>query len=156
MNADTLDYVIVGSGFGGSVSALRLAEKGYRVLVLERGRRFRDEDFARTTWNLRRYLWAPAMGCRGILQISPFRDVFVLHGAGVGGGSLGYANVLMEPEQAAFQTEAWRKPVDWGTVLRPHYETARRMLGVAVNPRRNGPGRDLQARSGGDLLRHPG
>ena len=88
-----------------------------------------------SNWNLRRYLWAPALGCRGILQISPFRDVFVLHGAGVGGGSLGYANVLMEPEEAAFQTAAWRTPVDWGTVLRPHYATARRMLGVAMNPR---------------------
>ena len=99
MNADTLDFVIIGSGFGGSVSALRLTEKGYRVLVLERGKRFRDEDFARTNWNVRRYLWAPALRCFGILQISPFRDVFVLHGAGVGGGSLGYANVLMEPEE---------------------------------------------------------
>jgi cholesterol oxidase len=135
MDTTAVDYVIIGSGFGGSVSALRLAEKGYRVLVLERGRRYRDEDFARTTWNLRRYLWAPALGCRGILQISPFRDVFVLHGAGVGGGSLGYANVLMEPEPAAFRTAAWRTPVDWGSVLRPHYATARRMLGVAVNPR---------------------
>ena len=135
MTTDAFDYVIIGSGFGGSVSALRLAEKGYRVLVLERGRRYRDEDFPRSTWNLRRYLWAPALGCRGILQISPFRDVFVLHGAGVGGGSLGYANVLMEPEEAAFQTAAWRTPVEWGTVLRPHYATARRMLGVAVNPR---------------------
>ncbi|HTO74258.1 MAG TPA: GMC family oxidoreductase [Gemmatimonadales bacterium] len=135
MSGELFDYVIIGSGFGGSVSALRLAEKGYRVLVLERGRRFRDDDFARSTWNLRRYLWAPALGCRGILQISPFRDVFVLHGAGVGGGSLGYANVLMEPEPAAFQTAAWRTPVHWGDVLRPHYATARRMLGVAVNPR---------------------
>jgi len=131
----TVDYVIIGSGFGGSVSAMRLAEKGYRVCVLERGRRFRDEDFARTTWNLRRYLWAPALGCRGILQISAFRDVFVLHGAGVGGGSLGYANVLMEPEDSAFQAPAWRQPVDWRSVLRPHYVTAQRMLGVEVNPR---------------------
>ncbi len=135
MSAAAVDYVIVGSGFGGSVSALRLTEKGYRVIVLERGRRFRDEDFARSTWNLRRYLWAPALGCRGILQISPFRDVFVLHGAGVGGGSLGYANVLMEPGEAAFQTAAWRSPVNWGSLLRPHYATARRMLGVAMNPR---------------------
>jgi cholesterol oxidase len=103
---DAFDYVIVGSGFGGSVAALRLAEKGYRVLVLERGRRFRDEDFARSTWNLRRYLWAPALRCFGILQISPFRDVFVLHGSGVGGGSLGYANVLTAPDASAFATPA--------------------------------------------------
>jgi cholesterol oxidase len=130
-----VDYVIIGSGFGGSVSALRLAEKGYRVLVLERGRRFADADFARTNWNLRRYLWAPALRCFGILQISPFRNVFVLHGAGVGGGSLGYANVLMQPSDAAFETPAWRRLADWKALLAPHYDTARRMLGVAPNPR---------------------
>lgn len=129
------DHVIVGSGFGGSVSAMRLTEKGYRVLVLERGKRFRDQDFARTNWNLRRYLWAPALRCFGILQISPFKDVFVLHGSGVGGGSLGYANVLMAPDDATFDTPAWRKLADWRTLLAPHYDTARRMLGVARNPR---------------------
>jgi cholesterol oxidase len=131
----TFDYVIVGSGFGGSVSAMRLAEKGYRVAVLERGRRFRDEDFATTTWDLPRYLWAPTVGCYGILQISPFRNVFVLHGAGVGGGSLGYANVLMQPGDDAFDSPAWKRPIDWGRELRPHYATARSMLGVATNPR---------------------
>ncbi len=131
----TYDFVIIGSGFGGSVSALRLAQKGYSVLVLERGRRFRDQDFAKSTWNLRRYLWAPRLGLRGILQISPFKDVFVLHGAGVGGGSLGYANVLMQPLDEAFDSPAWQVPVRWGEVLRPHYAEARRMLGVALNPR---------------------
>ena len=130
-----IDYLVIGSGFGGSVSAMRLAEKGHRVVVLERGRRFRDEDFAESNWNLRRYLWAPSLGCRGILQISPFRDVIVLHGSGVGGGSLGYANVLMEPEESAFETAAWRDPVDWQRLLRPHFATARRMLGVTANPR---------------------
>lgn len=129
------DHVVIGSGFGGAVSAMRLAEKGYRVLVLERGRRFADEDFARSTWDLRRYLWAPALRCFGILQISPFRDVVVLHGAGVGGGSLGYANVLMQPSDAAFDEPAWRRLADWKTILAPHYATARRMLGVATNPR---------------------
>ncbi len=129
------DYVIVGSGFGGSVSALRLAEKGYRVAVLERGRRFRDQDFAKSTWNLRRYLWSPLIGCHGILEISAFRDVLVLHGAGVGGGSLGYANVLVEPREEAFATAPWKRLVDWGRELKPHYAEARRMLGVAVNPR---------------------
>jgi cholesterol oxidase len=129
------DYVIVGSGFGGSVSALRLTEKGYRVLVLERGKRFRDADFARTTWNARRYLWAPALRCFGILQISPLDDVLVLHGAGVGGGSLGYAGVLMQPYDETFETPAWNEPIRWGDALRPHYDTARRMLGVARNPR---------------------
>ena len=129
------DYVIIGSGFGGSVSALRLTEKGYSVLVLERGKRFRDEDFARSTWQVPKYLWAPSIGCHGILQISPFKDILVLHGAGVGGGSLGYANVLMQPGDAAFATNAWQRPIDWGTALRPHYDTARFMLGVTPNPR---------------------
>ncbi len=131
----TWDFVIIGSGFGGSVSALRLAERGRSVLVLERGRRFDDQDFARSSWDLPRYLWAPSVGCYGILQISAFRDVFVLHGAGVGGGSLGYANVLMQPTAEAFEQESWRRPVHWGEALEPHYATARRMLGVATNPR---------------------
>src|SRR5919202_123051 len=109
MGDETYDFVIIGSGFGGSVSAMRLTERGYRVLVFERGRRFRDEDFARSTWRVRKYLWAPALRCFGILQISPFRDVFVLHGAGVGGGSLGYANVLTEPSDAMFDTPAWTR-----------------------------------------------
>jgi cholesterol oxidase len=87
---NTFDYIIIGSGFGGSVSAMRLTEKGYQVLVLERGKRFRDQDFAKTTGNIWKYLWLPAARCFGILQISFFKDVFVLHGSGVGGGSLGY------------------------------------------------------------------
>jgi cholesterol oxidase len=133
--SDTLDFVIIGSGFGGSVSALRLTEKGYRVRVLERGKRFRDEDFARSNWNVRKALWAPVLRCFGILQISPFRDIFVLHGAGVGGGSLGYANVLMAPGDEMFSAPAWSHLADWKALLEPHYDTARRMLGVAVNPR---------------------
>lgn len=133
--SETFDYVIIGSGFGGSVSAMRLAEKGYSVLVLERGRRFRDEDFAKSTWRARRYLWAPWLRCFGILQISPFRDVFALHGAGVGGGSLGYANVLMKPDDRLFAAPAWKHLQDWKRELDPHYETARMMLGVAPNPR---------------------
>ncbi len=133
--SDILDFVIIGSGFGGSVSALRLTEKGYRVRVLERGKRYRDEDFARTNWNLRKALWAPALRCFGILQISPFRDIFVLHGAGVGGGSLGYANVLMAPGDEMFAAPAWSHLADWKTLLAPHYDTARRMLGVTPNPR---------------------
>lgn len=135
MSDSVYDYVIVGSGFGGSVSALRLTEKGYRVLVLERGKRFQDADFAKTTWNIHKYLWAPALGCFGILQISPFKDVMVLHGSGVGGGSLGYANVLMQPEKEAFATAAWNHPIDWGPTLQRHYDTASFMLGVATNPR---------------------
>ena len=132
---DIFDYVIIGSGFGGSVSAMRLTEKSYSVLVLERGKRFRDEDFATTNWLVWKYLWLPAARCFGILQISPFRDVFALHGSGVGGGSLGYANVLMEPEEKLFDEPAWKKFADWKTILRPHYDTARKMLGVARNPR---------------------
>lgn len=128
------DYVIIGSGFGGSVAALRLAEKGYRVLVLERGKRYTARDFARTNWQLWKYLWAPSLRCFGILQISPFRDVFALHGSGVGGGSLGYANVLMEPTDELFATADWSQHTDWRAVLRPHFTTARRMLGVTPNP----------------------
>lgn len=128
------DYVIIGSGFGGSVSAMRLTEKGYTTLVLERGKRFRDQDFAKSTWNIWRYLWWPALRCYGILQISPFKDVFVLHGSGVGGGSLGYANVLMQPTDDLFENPSWKHLADWKGLLLPHYDTARRMLGVATNP----------------------
>jgi cholesterol oxidase len=134
ISSETFDYVIIGSGFGGSVSAMRLTEKGYRVLVLERGKRYRDEDFARSTWNIWKYLWLPAGRCFGILQISPFRDVLVLHGSGVGGGSLGYANVLMQPSDELFAAPAWHHLADWKAILLPHYATARRMLGVAPNP----------------------
>jgi cholesterol oxidase len=128
------DFVVIGSGFGGSVSAMRLTEKGYRVLVLERGKRYRDEDFARTTWNIWKYLWLPVARCFGILQISPFRHLIVLHGCGVGGGSLGYANVLMTPSDRLFSAPAWHHMADWKTFLAPHYATARRMLGVTANP----------------------
>ena len=132
---ETFDFVVIGSGFGGSVSAMRLTEKGYSVLVLERGKRFRDQDFATTTWNVFKYLWFPPLRCFGILQISPFRDVFVLHGSGVGGGSLGYANVLMEPSDEMFKAPAWHHLADWKTILRPHFDTAKHMLGVTPNPR---------------------
>ena len=134
-SSQTFDFVVIGSGFGGSVSAMRLTEKGYRVLVLERGKRFRDEDFARTSWDLRRYVWMPLARCFGILQISPFKDVIVLHGSGVGGGSLGYANVLEVPTDELFSSPAWHHLADWKTILMPHYQTARRMLGVAPNPK---------------------
>jgi cholesterol oxidase len=133
-SSQVFDYVIIGSGFGGSVSAMRLTEKGYSVLVMERGKRFDDQDFAKTNWNVFRYLWAPALRCFGILQISLFKDVLVLHGAGVGGGSLGYANVLMQPSDELFENPSWRDLADWKSLLRPHYETARRMLGVTTNP----------------------
>lgn len=133
--AKVYDYVIIGSGFGGSVAAMRLAEKGYSVLVIEKGKRWRDEDFATTNWQVRKYLWAPRLGAYGILEISLLKGVMVLHGVGVGGGSLGYAAVLEVPSEETFATPAWNRPLPWGEVLAPHYETARRMLGVAPNPR---------------------
>ncbi len=129
------DYVIIGSGFGGSVSAMRLTEKGYSVLVLEKGKRFNDNDFAKTNWQFWKYLWLPALRAFGILQISILKGVMVLHGAGVGGGSLGYANVLEIPSDETFATPTWNHILAWGKVLKPYYETARQMLGVASNPR---------------------
>ena len=129
------DYVIIGSGFGGSVSALRLTEKGYSVLVLEKGKRFKDTDFAKSNWQYWKYLWLPALRAHGIMQISVLKGVMVLHGAGVGGGSLGYANVLEVPTNETFATPAWNQNVKWGEVLSRHYETARRMLGAARNPK---------------------
>ena len=129
------DYVIIGSGFGGSVSAMRLTEKGYSVLVLEKGKRFEDRDFARTNWQFWKYLWLPALRAHGILQISFLKGAMILHGAGVGGGSLGYANVLEVPSEATFATPAWNQHMKWGEVLRPHYEKARKMLGAARNPK---------------------
>ncbi len=125
------DWIVVGSGFGGSVSALRLAEAGERVLVLECGRRFEDHEHARSTWDLRRYFWAPRLGMRGILRLTLFRDVFIGTGAGVGGGSLGYANTLYRPkDDAFFESPQWAGLADWKAELAPHYDTAERMLGV--------------------------
>ncbi|MGD0575868.1 MAG: GMC family oxidoreductase [Anaerolineales bacterium] len=132
---DLFDFVVIGSGFGGSVSAMRLAEKGYRLLVLERGKWYRPEDFPKTNWSFWKYLWLPALRCFGILQISLLRDEMILHGSGVGGGSLGYACVLMEPDDRLFEAPAWRDLADWKALLEPHYRTAKRMLGVAQNPR---------------------
>lgn len=134
-NSPVYDYVIIGSGFGGSVSAMRLTEKGYRVLVLERGKRYLDQDFAKSNWRVWKYVWAPALRCYGILQISPFRNVIALHGSGVGGGSLGYANVLMQPDDRLFENPSWKHLADWKAILLPHYDTARRMLGVTCNTR---------------------
>src|ERR1700761_2310883 len=128
------DVLIIGSGFGGSVSALRLTEKGYRVGVLEAGRRFADEDFAKTSWNLRKFLWAPRLGCFGIQRIHPLRDVLILAGAGVGGGSLNYANTLYVPPEPFFADPQWSHITNWRAELLPHYEQAKRMLGVVTNP----------------------
>ena len=133
--AECFDYVIIGSGFGGSVSAMRLTEKGYSVLVLEKGKRFDDKDFATSNWQFWKYLWLPALRAHGILQISVLKGVMVMHGTGVGGGSLGYANVLDIPTDETFATPAWNHPVKWSEVLGPYYEAARRMLGAVRNPR---------------------
>jgi cholesterol oxidase len=129
----SFDFIVIGSGFGGSVSAMRLAEKGYRVLVLERGKRFADSDFPTTNWQLRKYLWMPILRLFGIMQMSLLREAFVVHGSGVGGGSLVYAGVLMEPASGFFDSPAWRELADWRSVLQPHYATARAMLGVTTN-----------------------
>ena len=129
------DFVIVGSGFGGSVAALRLAEKGYSVLVLEQGREFADDEYAKKDWDLRRFMWLPEIFCWGILQISVLKGVLVLHGSGVGGGSLVYCGVLEQPKDEVFARPEWKRPIEWGRVLQSHYGTARRMLGVAPNPK---------------------
>ena len=138
------DFVIIGSGFGGSVSALRLAQKGYRVLVIEKGRRFAMADFPKTNWDLRNYMWNPQAGMRGIFQMSLFDHVTVLHGVGVGGGSLGYANTLPTPSDAFFESGSWAGLADWKEELAPHYETVLRMLGAAKNPRLTAPDLMLQ------------
>jgi cholesterol oxidase len=128
------DVVVVGSGFGGSVAALRLTEKGYKVGVLEAGRRFADDEMPETSWRLRRYLWAPWMGCYGMQRIHLLPDVLVMAGAGVGGGSLNYANTLYQPPRRFFEDKQWAHITDWQSELAPYYEQAKRMLGVRTNP----------------------
>lgn len=132
---ETWDFVIVGSGFGGSVSALRLAEKGYKVLVLEKGRRWAPSDFPKTNWDVKRWMWRPEVGWRGIFKMTFLRHVTVLSGVGVGGGSLVYANTLPVPKDGFFSNGSWRGLADWRSELAPHYETALKMLGAAQNPK---------------------
>ncbi|MGX1476884.1 UNVERIFIED_CONTAM: cholesterol oxidase [Streptomyces canus] len=136
MPQDTYDYdvIVVGSGFGGSVTALRLTEKGYRVGVLEAGRRFTRETLPRNSWDLKNYLWAPKLGMFGIQRIHLLGNVMVLAGAGVGGGSLNYANTLYVPPKPFFEDPQWRDITDWQEELKPFYDQARRMLGVRLNP----------------------
>jgi cholesterol oxidase len=128
------DWIVIGSGFGGSVSALRLAEKGYRVAVLECGRRFRDEDLPTSAWQLSRHFWAPKLGLKGILRLTPFKDIFILSGSGVGGGSLAYAATLYRAPTAYFRHPQWADLDHWQARLQPHYDTAERMLGVNPPP----------------------
>ncbi|MEK8109365.1 FAD-dependent oxidoreductase [Micromonospora sp. M12] len=162
------DVVVIGSGFGGSVTALRLAEKGYSVGVLEAGRRFADDEFPQTSWRARRFLWAPRLGCYGIQRLTLLRPadrrsgggVLVLSGAGVGGGSLVYANTLYEPLPAFYADPQWRDITDWRDELARHYDQAKRMLGVTAypwTPVRTGRCARWPRRWGGaHLPRHPG
>ncbi len=128
------DWLVIGSGFGGSVSALRLAEKGYSVGVLECGRRFADHEFPKNTADLKRYFWNPRLGMKGIFRLTTFKDVSVVSGCGVGGGSLGYACTLYVPPKQFFKDHQWADLEDWETELAPHYAEAQRMLGVTENP----------------------
>lgn len=128
------DWLVIGSGFGGSVSALRLSEKGYSVGVLECGRRFADHDFAKNTGDARRYFWSPRLGLKGIFRLTTFKDVSVVSGCGVGGGSLGYACTLYVPPKQFFEDGQWSEMADWESELAPHYAEAQRMLGVVENP----------------------
>lgn len=145
-----VDVVVIGTGFGGSVAALRLAEKGYTVHMLEAGRRFEDEDFAKTSWDVRNYLWAPALGLYGIQRVHKLPDVMILAGAGVGGGSLNYANTLYVPPEPFFRDQQWGHITDWRDELAPHYETASAMLGVVENPC-EGPVEDIWREVAGDM-----
>ncbi len=128
------DWLVIGSGFGGSTSALRLSEKGYKVAVIEAGRRYKDDDFAKSTWQLNRFLWAPLLGLRGILRLTPFKDIFIASGAGVGGGSIVYACTHYRAKQAFFDHRQWADLGDWKNELDAHYSTAERMLGVNMVP----------------------
>jgi cholesterol oxidase len=134
MAGEDFDVVVVGSGFGGSTAALRLVEKGYRVAVLEAGRRFDETSLPKTSWRLRSFLWAPRLGLFGIQRISLLKNVMVLSGAGVGGGSLVYANTLYDPFPAFFSDKRWSDITDWRAELAPFYDQAKRMLGVVKNP----------------------
>ncbi|MGQ7246025.1 GMC oxidoreductase [Halomonas sp. V046] len=137
-NAFDYDQIVIGSGFGGACSALRLSEKGHRVLVLEKGRRWKDEEFSSNSWNLKKFLWAPAIGLTGNLQVTLTQKITALHGVGVGGGSLVYANVHLIPKDEVFGVEAWtRVHPDWKARLLPYYGLAQRMIGVTRNQYEN-------------------
>ena len=128
------DVLVIGSGFGGSVTALRLTEKGYRVGVLEAGQRFTDDTLPKNSWHLRDYVWAPKLGFKGLQRIHVLKDCMILAGAGVGGGSLNYANTLYEPLQPFYDDKQWGHITDWRDELAPHYAQAKKMLGVVTNP----------------------
>ena len=129
---ESYDYIIIGSGFGGSVSALRLAGKGYCVAVIEQGKRYHPADFPKTNWNFRKYFWMPNLGLYGFQAMTLMKDVFILHGTGVGGGSLVYANNLLIPPDEVFDDPSWGGH-GWKEKLMPYYKTAQRMLGVTLS-----------------------
>jgi cholesterol oxidase len=144
MTTKHFDYIIIGSGFGGSVSAMRLAEKGYRVLVIEKGKRWNADDFPKSNWNTKKYLWLPALRFFGFLRLSFFREVFILSGVGVGGGSLVYANTHMMPPDAFFNNPVWSGIKKWKEVLAPFYTKARFMLGSEKYTKENEEDRVLK------------
>ncbi|NRA43873.1 MAG: GMC family oxidoreductase [Oligoflexales bacterium] len=135
MENHTYDFCIVGSGFGGSVSALRLAEKGYKVAVVEKGQRFRTKDFPKTNWNLKKWFWIPWFNWRGFFKMTFLRHLTVYSGVGVGGGSLVYASTLPVPKDHFFKAPSWAHLANWKDELLQHYQTARKMLGVSTNPK---------------------
>lgn len=141
---DSWDWIVIGSGFGGAVSGLRLSEQGHKVLMLEKGRRFEPEDFPRSNWNLKRWLWAPRLGFRGLFQISMFRHITAFSGVGVGGGSLVYANTLPTPPPSFYTAKSWAHLASWEEELAPHYSTALHMLGATQTPFQTAPDRALQ------------
>jgi cholesterol oxidase len=128
------DYIIIGSGFGGSVSALRLVEKGYSVLLIEKGKWYGKDDFPKTNWNLKKWTWLPSFGFYGIMKMTFYAHIGILSGTGVGGGSLVYANTLPKPKANFYKNGTWANLTDWESELAPHYKTASTMLGSAVNP----------------------
>ena len=130
---ENFDVAVIGSGFGGSVAALRLSEKGYKVLVIESGARFEDQDFAKNSFDLKKFLFFPKLGLKGIQRIDLLRNVIVMSGAGVGGGSLVYANTLYRPPEKFFSTGSWANIANWQALLEPYYDQAERMLGVETN-----------------------
>ena len=126
---EVFDYIVIGSGFGGSVSAMRLSEKGYKVLVIEKGKRWRNEDYPTSNWNMAKYLWMPLVKCFGIQKLTFFKQVFIISGVGVGGGSLVYANTHMMPKESFYTNKIWADMKDWKSTLAPYYERAKFMLG---------------------------
>ena len=128
------DYIIIGSGFGGSVSARRLSEKGYKVLVIEKGKWYKGKDFAKTNWDFAKWLWVPFFKCFGIMKLTITKHIMILSGVGVGGGSLVYANTMPDPKKTIFKSGSWAGMRNWEEELKTHYETAQRMLGAKKNP----------------------